>query len=454
MEYRTLNPTTGEILECFPNATDATIGAALDTATRGFASWSKSPFAERQELLRVLARRMEEKATPFAEIMALEMGKPLAEGEAEAKKCAWVCNYYAEEGERALAPDSHESDGSEAYVRYDALGAILAIMPWNFPFWQVFRFMAPAIAAGNVTILKHAPGVPQCAIAISSLMEEVNTPKGVFQNLFLGNDQAAQIIRDSRIQGVTLTGSSRAGKEVGAVAGGNLKTMVMELGGSDPFVVFADTDLDEAAEIGALARCINSGQSCVSAKRFLVERSAFSDFAQRFTRCLSARKVGDPTDRSVQIGPLARKDLKDNLVRQISQSVAAGAEVLFCGDVPKGPGFFYPVSAITNVTEEMPAYSEELFGPAAILIPFDNEDHAVALANDTAYGLGASLWTSDRSRAKRLIPCIDAGAVFVNGLVKSDPRIPFGGIKESGFGRELAYEGLREFTNRKTVWIK
>ena len=454
MEYWTVNPTTGELIESFPNAADADADRALDAATAGFATWSKSPFAERRELLRSLAQRLEGRATPFAETMALEMGKPLAEGEAEAKKCAWVCRYYAEEGERALAPDSHESDGSEAYVRYDALGPILAIMPWNFPFWQVFRFMAPAIAAGNVTILKHAPGVPRCALAISDLMKEAGTPEGVFQNLFLGNDQAARVIRDPRIQGVTLTGSSRAGKQVGAVAGGNLKTMVMELGGSDPFVVFADADLDEAAEVGALARCINSGQSCVSAKRFLVERSAFDDFEKRFIERLSTRKVGDPTDRSVQIGPLARKDLKDNLVRQVSESVAAGAEVVFRGEAPDGPGFFYPVSAITKVTEEMPAYSEELFGPAAVLLPFDDEDRAVSVANDTSYGLGASLWTSDRSRAERLIPRIEAGAVFINGLVKSDPRIPFGGIKESGFGRELAYEGLREFVNRKTVWIK
>ena len=454
MEYRTVNPTTGELIESFPNAADADADRALDAATAGFATWSKSPFAERRELLRSLAQRLEGRATSFAETMALEMGKPLAEGEAEAKKCAWVCRYYAEEGERALAPDSHESDGSEAYVRYDALGPILAIMPWNFPFWQVFRFMAPAIAAGNVTILKHAPGVPRCALAISDLMKEAGTPEGVFQNLFLGNDQAARVIRDPRIQGVTLTGSSRAGKQVGAVAGGNLKTMVMELGGSDPFIVFADADLDEAAEVGALARCINSGQSCVSAKRFLVERSAFDDFEKRFIERLSTRKVGDPTDRSVQIGPLARKDLKDDLVRQVSESVAAGAEVVFRGEAPDGPGFFYPVSAITKVTEEMPAYSEELFGPAAVLLPFDDEDRAVSVANDTSYGLGASLWTSDRSRAERLIPRIEAGAVFINGLVKSDPRIPFGGIKESGFGRELAYEGLREFVNRKTVWIK
>ena len=356
MEYRTVNPTTGELIESFPNAADADADRALDAATAGFATWSKSPFAERRELLRSLAQRLEGRATPFAETMALEMGKPLAEGEAEAKKCAWVCRYYAEEGERALAPDSHESDGSEAYVRYDALGPILAIMPWNFPFWQVFRFMAPAIAAGNVTILKHAPGVPRCALAISDLMKEAGTPEGVFQNLFLGNDQAARVIRDPRIQGVTLTGSSRAGKQVGAVAGGNLKTMVMELGGSDPFIVFADADLDEAAEVGALARCINSGQSCVSAKRFLVERSAFDDFEKRFIERLSTRKVGDPTDRSVQIGPLARKDLKDKLVRQVSESVAAGAEVVFRGEAPDGPGFFYPVSAITKVTEEMPAY--------------------------------------------------------------------------------------------------
>ena len=453
MQYRALNPTTEELVETFPNASATEVDEALGRAEKGAARWKKSSFPERRALLLETARLLEERASSLAETMALEMGKPLSEGEAETKKCAWVCRYYAEEGESFLAPVQHESDGSRAYVRYDPLGPILAIMPWNFPLWQVLRFTAPALTAGNVVILKHAPCVPRCALQIVELLKEAGAPEEVFQNLFLTNSQAAEVIADRRIRGVTLTGSSRAGKAVGAVAGGHLKPMVMELGGSDPFIVFEDAELEAAAEVGSLARCINSGQSCIAAKRFLVAESVFDRFASLFVDQFKKRKVGDPFDRTVQIGPLAREDLRDTLARQVSESVGAGAEVLFAAGVPER-GFFYPPTVLTNVRKGTPAYDEELFGPVAVLIPFASEDDAVRIANDTRYGLGSSLWTEDAGRAERLIPRIEAGSVFVNGLVKSDPRLPFGGIKESGFGRELSRDGLLEFVNRKTVWVR
>ena len=381
------------------------------------------------------------------------MGKPLAEGESEARKCAWVCRYYAEESESFLTPKRYDSDASRSFVRYDPLGPILAVMPWNFPLYQVFRFMVPALTAGNAVLLKHAPSVPRCALEIVDLMNEAEAPTGLLQNLFVTNEQVATMVSDARVRGVTLTGSSRAGKAVGAVAGANLKTMVMELGGSDPFIVFEDADLDTAAEVGALSRCINSGQSCIAAKRFLVAQPIFDDFSSRFVAEIKKRKVGDPFDRTVQIGPLAREDLRDELTRQVEESVTMGAEILFASETPS-TGFYYPPSVLTSVDRGMPAHDEELFGPVAVMTPFGSEDEAVELANETAYGLGSSLWTTSVERAERLVPIIDAGSIFVNGLVKSDPRLPFGGVKDSGFGRELSQEGMLEFVNRKTVWVK
>lgn len=453
MNYRTLNPTTEELLETHENPTEGDIEDTLEAAEAGFARWRVSSLPERRNLLLGLARLLDERATSLAETMALEMGKPLAEGEAEAKKCAWVCRYYAEESEKFLATKEYESDGSRAYVRYDPLGPILAIMPWNFPLWQVLRFAAPALTAGNVAILKHAPSVPRSALAIAELMRDANAPPGVFQNLFLSDDQAATVIADRRVRGVTLTGSSRAGQAVGAIAGGNLKTMVMELGGSDPFIVFADADLKAAAAAGAQSRCLNSGQSCIAAKRFLVDEAVVDEFAARFTAELEARVVGDPFERDVRVGPLAREDLRDTLARQVSTSVELGARAVFTGSCPDR-GFFYPPTLLTGIEEGMPAHHEELFGPVAVLRPFANEDEAVRIANETAYGLGSSVWTESSERAERLIPQIDAGSVFINGMVKSDPRLPFGGVKDSGFGRELSHDGLLEWVNRKTVWLR
>ncbi len=453
MKYRTLNPTTEELIETYEPPTADQIEAALERAEAGFTRWRSSALPERRNLLLKMAGLLEERATLLAELMAREMGKPVGEGEAEAKKCAWVCRYYADQSEQFLAPRAQLSDGSRAYVRYEPLGPILAIMPWNFPLWQVLRFIAPALTAGNVAILKHAPSVPRSALAIVELMQDAEAPDGIFQNLFLTNEQAASVIADPRVRGVTLTGSSRAGQAVGAVAGAHLKTMVMELGGSDPFIVFEDADLGAAAQVGALSRCINSGQSCIAAKRFLVAESVLDAFLTRFTRELQNRNVGDPLERSNQIGPLAREDLRDTLARQVSESVAQGAAVLFEGNAPE-KGFFYPATVLTHVRQGMPAHDEELFGPVAVVTPFADEDQAVHIANETAYGLGSSVWTESPERAERVIPRIDAGSVFVNGLVKSDPRLPFGGTKDSGFGRELGHDGLLEWVNRKTVWIR
>jgi succinate-semialdehyde dehydrogenase/glutarate-semialdehyde dehydrogenase len=453
MQYRTLDPNTGELVESYPTPDEREVEKALERAASGFSIWRHSKLSERRHLLLRIAALLEERATELAKTMALEMGKPLAEGEAEAKKCAWVCRYYAEEGEGFLEPKDYESDGSRAFLRFDPLGPILAIMPWNFPLWQVFRFLAPALTAGNVAVLKHAPSVPRSALAIGTLLEDAEASKGLFQNLFLTNEQAAKVMADPRIRGVTLTGSARAGKEIGSIAGARLKPLVMELGGSDPFIVFEDADIDQAAEIGALSRCINSGQSCIAAKRFVVHSTVLREFVDRFVEQIKMRRVGDPMDRTVQIGPLARADLRDELDRQVRASVEKGAETWFEAEAPDR-GFFYPPTVLTNVPEDTPARVEELFGPVAVLVPFATEDEALAIANQTAFGLGASLWTENEERAERLVPEIEAGAVFVNGLVKSDPRLPFGGIKESGYGRELGQEGLLEFVNRKTVWIR
>jgi succinate-semialdehyde dehydrogenase/glutarate-semialdehyde dehydrogenase len=453
MEYRTLNPTTEEQVETFPLSTEANVETSLATAADRFNAWRRNGIQRRAALLFEVAEALESQADALSRLMALEMGKPLAQGVAEAKKCAWGARYYAENAEALLRPDPRDSDGREAMVRYDPLGPILAVMPWNFPFWQFFRFAAPALIAGNVVLLKHAPNTPRCALAIEQLVREAGGPVGVVQNLFLTNEQAARIITDDRVRGVTLTGSTRAGREVASVGGRQLKAMVMELGGSDPFVVFDDADLDQAVRVGVEARCQNNGQSCIAAKRFLVHRSRFADFREAFVAGMAAKRLGDPTDSAVEIGPLARRDLRERLARQVEESVAAGAEVLCGGAPPSGKGFFYPPTVLTAVADGTPAAEDELFGPVAALFPFDDDAEALALANATRYGLGASLWTRDLDRARSLIPEIEAGSVFVNSLVKSDPRLPFGGVKQSGFGRELSREGLLQFVNQKTVWV-
>ncbi len=451
--YRTVNPATGETVASFPTAESADIEAALDRSASAFGRWRREPFAVRRRLNERLAEVLAANAGSLARLMALEMGKPLAQGVAEVEKCAWVARHYAETGEASLEPRHHPSDGSATYTRYDPIGPILAIMPWNFPLWQVIRVAAPNVMTGNPMVLKHAPSVPQCALRIVELYAEAGAPEGLMENLFLTNEAAAGCIADRRVKGVTLTGSSRAGSEVAALAGRALKPMVAELGGSDPFVVFDDADPDEAAEAGAGARLINSGQSCIAAKRFVVQKNVFDRFAAAFEARLRAASVGDPVEPGTSVGPLAREDLRDRLEDQVERAVAGGSDLAFRGEAPS-KGFFSACGMLAGAPPGSPAASEELFGPVATLIPFGDEAEAVAIANDTAYGLGASVWTSDPGRAERMIGGIEAGAVFVNGITKSDPRVPFGGAKGSGFGRELGPDGLIEFTNRKTVWIR
>ncbi len=453
MQYERRNPSTGELLQAYAFAHPTEIEGALVRGRDAFALWRVRSFAERAAPMLRCAALLEERAEHYAYEMALEMGKPLAEGVAEAKKCAWVCRYYAEHAEEMLREIPHVSDGSEAFVLYEPMGLVLAIMPWNFPFWQVFRFAAPTLMAGNVGLLKHAPNTPYLAECIVSLMEEAGFPVGVFQQLRLSNEQAAEVIADPRIAAVTLTGSTRAGKAVARLGGEALKPMVMELGGSDPFVVFPDADLARAAEHGVRSRCLNNGQSCIAAKRFLVHRAVEKEFVDALRAGMAALRVGDACDPTTQIGPLARADLRDTLVAQVGALCKAGAEVLFEGGLSDSKGFFFPPMILRGMDPHASASQEELFGPVITLYSFENEEEMLDLAHATPYGLGASLWTADRERIHRMIRRLEAGSVFVNGLVKSDPRLPFGGTKASGFGRELGREGLLAFVNIKSVWL-
>jgi succinate-semialdehyde dehydrogenase/glutarate-semialdehyde dehydrogenase len=408
---------------------------------------------ERAAFLGRLAEALEGEAPALAETMAIEMGKPFAQGVAEARKCAWVCRHYAEHGAAMLAPERRESDGARAEVRYEPLGVVLAIMPWNFPLWQLVRFAAPAWTAGNAVLLKHAPNTPRCALALERLAAAASGDADLLVNLFLSNEQVAELLGRSEVAAVTLTGSSRAGRAVGALAGGNLKPSVLELGGSDPFVVLDDADLSRAVQVGVAARCQNSGQSCIAAKRFLVQAAVYDRFRELFVATMEAQRVGDPRVEGTAIGPLARLDLRDLLVAQVADALAHGARLLCGGSVPDGPGFFYPPTVLEGVPPAARAFREELFGPVACLYRFESDDEAIALANGTEYGLGASVWTADPARAERFVRAIEAGSVFVNGMVKSDPRLPFGGVKASGYGRELGVEGARAFVNVKTVWV-
>lgn len=450
---RSINPATGELLESFPETTPARLERILRDAEVAFAQWRRRPLADRAAVLRRAAERLREGRTAYARRMALEMGKPLAEGEAEAEKCAFVCDYYADNAADYLAPKARLLGDASAYVRLDPLGSLLAIMPWNFPFWQVFRFAAPALVAGNTVVLKHAPNVTRCALLIETLLGEAGAPPGVFQVAVLRNESVAKVIADPRIRGVTLTGSDRAGRQVAALAGRHLKKTVLELGGSDAFIVLEDADLAAAATSAADARLVNSGQSCIAAKRFIVVDAVADRFLERFVAEMSGRILGDPLSRSTRIGPQARHDLRANLHRQVQDSLRAGARLDLGGTLPEGPGAFYPPTVLTGVRPGMPAFDEEVFGPVAAVTRVREENEAVRLANASAYGLGAAVWTGDRPRAERIAAELEVGCVFVNGLVKSDPRLPFGGVKDSGYGRELSEYGPRQFVNIKTVSV-
>jgi succinate-semialdehyde dehydrogenase/glutarate-semialdehyde dehydrogenase len=449
-----INPATEERLGPAPLYSVSQIEDALARAGTGFDQWRTVSMTERGRLMKGVAALLRRDREPLSRLMAIEMGKPVSAGEQEVEKCAWTCDYFAAHAAEMLRSETIATDATHSYVRYDPLGAVLAIMPWNFPLWQVFRFAAPALMAGNVGLLKHAPNVPGVARAIERLFAEAGFPAGVFVNLFLSNEQAAQVIAHPVVRAVTLTGSGRAGMAVAAEAGRALKKVVLELGGSDPFIVLADVDVEQVARQAAAARCINAGQSCIAAKRFIVDSAIVDDFEYAMSEAMKALKVGDPVDRQTAVGPLARLDLLENLDDQVQRSVAAGARVFCGGKRMDRKGYFYEPTVLVEVRPGMAAFDEETFGPVAAITPCAGADDAVRLANQSRYGLGASIWTTDIARAEQLAAQLEAGCVFINAAVKSDARLPFGGIKESGYGRELATPGIREFVNIKTVWIK
>ena len=449
-----IDPATEETIDDVPEHGDDEVQARLAQAEEAFLSWRGTSFAERAAPMRRAAGLLREERDRFARLMVAEMGKPLAAAEAEVDKCSWVCDFYAEHAERFLADELVATDAARSLVRYQPLGPVLAIMPWNFPFWQVFRFLAPGLMAGNVGLLKHAANVPGSALAIEEVFREAGFPEGVMATLLVSSARTAGLIRHPAVRAVTLTGSDRAGMEVAAEAGRCLKKTVLELGGSDPFVVLDDADPVEAARQAAKARTINSGQSCIAAKRFIVDETVADRFEDELVRAMEGLAVGDPLERGTEVGPLARRDLLEDLDDQVRRTVEAGARLLTGGRRLPRPGWFYAPTVLAGVQPGMPAFDEETFGPVAAVTRARDTAEAIALANRSRFGLGASLWTSDPARGERLAADVEAGAVFVNGIVKSDPRLPFGGIKTSGYGRELGEVGIREFVNIKTVWVK
>ncbi len=454
MAIESINPATGELIEKFEEWTPTQVTQTLHSVDDAFQKWKKTSFKERSALMYKAASVLRENKAEYARIMAVEMGKPLSEGEGEVEKCAWVCDYYAEKAEEFLADEPVQTDASKSWVGFRPIGAVLAVMPWNFPFWQVFRFAAPALMAGNAGVLKHSSNVPRSALAIEEVFIRAGFPENIFRTLLIGSSQVGAVIENPKIKAVTLTGSEYAGREVAAKAGAALKKCVMELGGADAFIVLDDADIPEAAAVAARARCINSGQSCIAAKRFIVTQGAYDEFVEHFTREMAALNIGDPTEEGVQIGPQARTDLMLELHEQVKESIAKGARAHLGGAPIEGVGAFYPPTILTEVQPGMSAWDEELFGPVASVIRAKDTQDAIRIANDSRFGLGGSLWTQDTERGSALAAQIEAGAVFVNGLVKSDPRLPFGGIKDSGFGRELAEYGIKEFVNIQTVWVK
>ena len=452
---KTVNPATGETVRSYEEMDPASAERALDEAHDAFLEWRFSDFEARAGLMREAARLLRERSASSAQLMAEEMGKPLAGGKAEVDKCAWVCDYYAENAQRFLADEPIETDASESWVAFRPLGVVLAVMPWNFPFWQVFRFAAPALMAGNAAVLKHASNVCGSALAIEEVFADAGFPPGLFRTLLIGSGQVPAVIEHPKVRAVTLTGSTPAGRAVAAKAGEVLKKTVLELGGSDPYLVLEDADLEQTVATCAASRLINSGQSCIAAKRFIVVRSLVQRFEELMVERMQEARMGPPEEQGVTVGPQAREDLRDELHRQVQDSLAKGARLLTGGVIPDGPGAFYPPSVLTDVKAGMPAYEEELFGPVAAIIPVADEEEGLRVANDSPFGLGAAVFTRDLERGKRIAADhLDAGACFVNDFVKSDPRLPFGGIKQSGYGRELSHFGIREFVNAKTVYVK
>ena len=447
MPIATINPATGETLRVFDALTDDEVGARLDQARAAFVRWRLTPVDERARVVRKAGDVLERDKERFGRLMTLEMGKPLKAAIEEAAKCALACRYYADHASAFVSPERLD-DGE---VRYEPLGAVLAVMPWNFPFWQVIRFAAPALCAGNVGLLKHASNVPQCALELEQLFADAGAPPGVFQTLLIGSDRVEPLIKDRRVAAVTLTGSEPAGRQVAATAGAAIKKTVLELGGSDPFVVMPSADVEAAAKTAVKARTINNGQSCIAAKRFIVHERVADDFTRRFVDGMRSLKVGDPMAADTDIGPLATPQIVTDLEAQVTESVRRGARVLTGGTRRPGAGNFYEPTVLTDIPADSPAYREEMFGPVASVFRVHDIDDAIRVANDTGFGLAAAAWTRDDAEVDRLTRDLEAGTVFVNGMVASDPRFPFGGVKHSGYGRELGPWGLREFVNVKTV---
>jgi len=454
MSIASRNPATGELLRTFEPHSDREIEQKLTRGTSVFFSYRKTSFAERAEKMLRVAGILEKEKREFGTLMTTEMGKTLVSAIQEAEKCAWACRYYAENAERFLADEVVPTNASMSCVRYQPMGLILAIMPWNFPFWQVFRFAAPALMAGNAALLKHASNVPRCALAIEDIFRRAEFPAGVFQTLLVGAASVSRVIEDPRVKAITLTGSEAAGRSVASIAGKSIKKSVLELGGSDPFIVMPSANIEEAAAVAVKARCINNGQSCIAAKRFIVHEEVFDDFTQRFVEGMKSLKVGNPMDESTDVGPIASEDLCNQLDEQVQKSVAMGTRILLGGMKLDGVGYYYAPTILTDIPKDSPAYKEEIFGPVALLFRVRTIDEAITLANDTPFGLAGAAWTNDEAEMKRFIDEIEAGAVFINGMVASDPRLPFGGVKNSGYGRELGIFGIREFVNVKTVWVK
>jgi acyl-CoA reductase-like NAD-dependent aldehyde dehydrogenase len=453
MSIESINPATGEVIERFQPFGENQINQALDGAREAFRDWRGTSFAERGAMLHRVASYLREHKSALARYATLEMGKPIVEAEAEVEKCAWNCDFYADNAESFLSDEPVVTNAAASYVSYLPLGVVLAIMPWNFPYWQVFRFAAPALMAGNTAILKHASNVTRCGLEIERIFRDCGLPEGVFTTVIVPGGETSRLIADHRIAAVTLTGSDAAGVAVASAAGHALKKTVLELGGSDAFIVLEDADLDGAAQMAVRSRFQNNAQSCIAAKRFIVVDAVRDAFTEKFVAAAAALRVGDPMERETQLGPVARGDLRDALQAQVDRSVELGARIALGGKPLDGPGYFYPPTVVTHVSERMPMFREETFGPAAAVIAARDADHAVQVANDSQYGLGGNLWTQDLERGRALARRLESGGVFINGMTASDPRLPFGGVKRSGYGRELSIFGIREFVNVQTVWI-
>ena len=455
MALASINPTTGKVIRSYPEMEPREVEEILQQTHRAFTAWRRTSYADRATVMKTTGETLRAQTETLARLMAQEMGKPMAQGRSEVEKCAWVCDYYAEHAEQFLAPMSIPTDATNSFVACEPLGVVLAIMPWNFPFWQAFRALVPALMAGNAMVLKHASNVSGCALAIEETIRQAHAPEGLFRTLLIGSYAVGDVIEHPVVKAVTLTGSTSAGQAVAARAGAALKKTVLELGGSDPYLILEDADLVPSVETCVNSRLINSGQSCIAAKRFIVVDSILRRFEELLVERMRASRMGDPLDETTTVGPMARHDLRDALHQQVQASLKRGARLLLGGTVPNVPGAYYPPTVLTDVTKGMPAYDEEMFGPVAAIITVKDETEAIRTANDSVFGLGAAVFTKDRQRGERIAAeQLEAGCCFVNALVRSDPRLPFGGIKQSGYGRELSIFGIREFVNIKTVYVK